>query len=83
MEFMHRLTFTHARDQIAQTLADAPVESTVEVDARSIDLVEGWRELLSRLSDESYRAACAATAEPLDLSVLDIANRPYWEAKGE
>lgn len=54
--FDHTLQLSHARRPLAAPFGVAASHSDVEVDAHSQDLVEAWRELLSRLPTDVYAA---------------------------
>jgi len=58
--FTHDLTVTHDRDPMTLTLADVPVDSSVDVTASSTDLVEAWAEVLSRMPADLYAGLKAA-----------------------
>lgn len=63
--FEHRLRFEHRRTQVLRSDASIPVESDLEVDATSVDLVECCKEMLSRLPEDLYKALSVALSIPL------------------
>lgn len=56
MMYDHQLRLSHSRRLDVSTFADPPVDSDIEISASSSDLVEAWRELLSRLPNDVYGA---------------------------
>lgn len=52
----HEIEVTHRRDLAAVTADQAPVNSNTYASASSTNLVEAWRECLSRLPNDTYAA---------------------------
>lgn len=54
--YEHELRLTHRRRLLTQKLGEASADSEVDIAASSLDLVEAWRELLSRMPNDVYGA---------------------------
>lgn len=52
----HELRLTHRRRPLVRSMGHAYADSEVEISAASEDLVEAWRELLSRMPNDVYGA---------------------------
>lgn len=63
MNHIHALELNHRRSAVSTTYGQASADSDVSVSARSADLTEAWRELLSRLPPDAYAALKAAMQE--------------------
>ena len=58
--YIHEIELRIRRDPMALTVNEAPIESTVTIDAESPDLTEAWCEVLSRMPSDVYAALKAA-----------------------
>ena len=69
--YAHTLRLTHDRSPMALSMADADVDSAIDVEAHSNDLTEVWRELLSRIPADVYAALRVAMVEAARLNEQD------------
>jgi len=56
----HEIELRVSRDLAYLTLSEAPIQSSVTIDAESPDLIEAWHEVLSRMPSDVYAALTAA-----------------------
>ena len=61
--YHHEIELRVSRDLAYLTLNEAHIRSSVTIDAESPDLIEAWREVLSRMPNDVYAALKAAMAE--------------------
>lgn len=61
--FRHQIEITIRRSNMAATIGEDPVDSTVRVDADGHDLSAVWSEALSRLPADVRAAVAAAAAK--------------------
>lgn len=63
MIYVHMMELSHRRAPVSATYGQASADSDMSISARSEDLTEAWRELLSRLPPDVYAALKAAMQE--------------------
>ena len=58
--YHHEIELRVSRDLAYLTLNEAPIQSSVTIDAESPNLIEAWHEVLSRMPNDVYAALTAA-----------------------